>query len=748
MRGRNNRYSPGLAILSAREIDRRCKESMTARCCLFLWCLLPALPWGTAAQSPARHETRADVVRQAVMEQRTAERLAEARTVFGPASAKVAANEADSLVLAAFFRATGGTDWVDNSRWLSGPVADWFGVTLDAAGRVTHLVLRENGLVGSLPDTLGQLAALEVLHVPGNGLSRAIPASLARLAMLKELSLWGNRLTGAIPPELGGLSELEQLLLYNNALAGPIPPELGRLQSLRRLWLDFNRLFGQIPPQLLDLAELTEFFVDGNNLSGSLPEGLPRLEKVISFFAGGNQIEGPVPVDLWQMPALENLSLAGNRHTGPVPEEMTDAAGLTRVLLSGNRFTGNVPAEVPRLRSLTTLDLSGNLLAGPIPESVGFVENLKFLNLSGNNLDGEIPSSLGNLAILVELDLADNQLEGALPGSLGRLSRMERIDLSRNRLSGELGALLGLQRLRQVRLRGNRFSGELPAAFAFMPALEVLDLGDNALEGSPEVLFGRRTSFAHVALDGNALGGTLPQTITLSSRLRTLRVQHNDIEDLPDLSGLPLLDSVNAARNRLTFEDIEPSLARPMAEFLYAPQDSVDTFLSRTDTHVRFHVAVGGSANMYRWFRNGELVQGATEQDLVIERSSDVAAYHCEITSSLVPGLVIASHPVDSDADPTGVEALPEVAGFAAHPNYPNPFAGHTTIAFRTANRTRVTITVYDALGRVVQVLQDGLLGPGSHAVRFDGSAMPAGLYLYRIVAGESEAKGSMVIYR
>ena len=62
-------------------------------------------------------------------------------------------------------------------------------------------MLRENGLVGSLPDASRQLSSLEVLHVPGTSMSSALPSTLGKLAALKELGLWGNRLAGAIPRE-------------------------------------------------------------------------------------------------------------------------------------------------------------------------------------------------------------------------------------------------------------------------------------------------------------------------------------------------------------------------------------------------------------------------------------------------------------------------------------------------------------------------------------------------------------------
>ena len=48
-----------------------------------------------------------------------------------------------------FYNATGGANWTDNTSWLSEmPVGEWYGVTTDATGRVTELVLRENQLTG------------------------------------------------------------------------------------------------------------------------------------------------------------------------------------------------------------------------------------------------------------------------------------------------------------------------------------------------------------------------------------------------------------------------------------------------------------------------------------------------------------------------------------------------------------------------------------------------------------------------
>ena len=47
-----------------------------------------------------------------------------------------------------------------------------------------------------------------------------------------------------------------------------------------------------------------------------------------------------------------------------------------------------------------------------------------------------------------------------------------------------------------------------------------------------------------------------------------------------------------------------------------------------------------------------------------------------------------------------------------------------------------VTLKVYDVLGREVETLVNERESSGSHAVRFDGSNLPSGVYLYRLEAG------------
>jgi hypothetical protein len=53
-----------------------------------------------------------------------------------------------------------------------------------------------------------------------------------------------------------------------------------------------------------------------------------------------------------------------------------------------------------------------------------------------------------------------------------------------------------------------------------------------------------------------------------------------------------------------------------------------------------------------------------------------------------------------------------------------------------------VTLTIFDALGRVVSVLVDEQRTTGLHEISFDASSLSSGIYFYRLEAGAfSETK-------
>ncbi|MEM1042881.1 MAG: malectin domain-containing carbohydrate-binding protein [Bacteroidota bacterium] len=95
-------------------------------------------------------------------------------------------------------------------------------------------------------------------------------------------------------------------------------------------------------------------------------------------------------------------------------------------------------------------------------------------------------------------------------------------------------------------------------------------------------------------------------------------------------------------------------------------------------------------------------------------------------------------------------EAGPEAAASAAVPvlAYPNPARGVATFGYALDEAAPVRLTVYDALGRRVGVLVDAWQEAGSHTARLDGSALPSGVYLWRLEAGTRTESGRLVLTR
>ena len=49
-----------------------------------------------------------------------------------------------------------------------------------------------------------------------------------------------------------------------------------------------------------------------------------------------------------------------------------------------------------------------------------------------------------------------------------------------------------------------------------------------------------------------------------------------------------------------------------------------------------------------------------------------------------------------------------------------------------------MTLTVHDLRGRRLATLADGAHGAGEHGARLDTSALPVGVYVLRLVAGDA----------
>ncbi len=102
-------------------------------------------------------------------------------------------------------------------------------------------------------------------------------------------------------------------------------------------------------------------------------------------------------------------------------------------------------------------------------------------------------------------------------------------------------------------------------------------------------------------------------------------------------------------------------------------------------------------------------------------------------------GTVHFSEPIQVSVLTTVQEQMP--SEFALNQNYPNPFNPTTTIEYALPADARVTLEVFDVLGRRIAELMNGQVAAGYHDVKFDASALASGMYFYRLNTVEGNGK-------
>jgi len=106
-------------------------------------------------------------------------------------------------------------------------------------------------------------------------------------------------------------------------------------------------------------------------------------------------------------------------------------------------------------------------------------------------------------------------------------------------------------------------------------------------------------------------------------------------------------------------------------------------------------------------------------------------------------------------SNPVGVdnrsETLPQ--RFALEQNFPNPFNPSTTIRYELPEEAMVNVTIYDMMGRQVSKLVSSRQTAGYRSTQWNatnnkGQPVSAGVYLYRIEAGDYRQTKKMILLK
>ncbi len=79
------------------------------------------------------------------------------------------------------------------------------------------------------------------------------------------------------------------------------------------------------------------------------------------------------------------------------------------------------------------------------------------------------------------------------------------------------------------------------------------------------------------------------------------------------------------------------------------------------------------------------------------------------------------------------LEEEPLPASFTLQQAYPNPFRNRTTISYSMQQPEPVRVALYDALGRIVKSIDEGMRPAGTYELLIDANDLPAGTYFYEV---------------
>ena len=449
---------------------------------------------------------------------------------------------------------------------------------------------------------------------------------------------------------------------------------------------------------------------------------------------------------------------------------------VVRIDLGFNQLAGHIPEEIGSLDSLSFLNLSGDTIFS-LPQSFGNLSTLdtlaffyaaidslpdSFSNLTDLNLFDfsftqirYLPEQFGNLTQLKELNGYDADLY-TLPASIGNIIGLENIYLTFNKISNLPPEIFNCINLKCLHLNANRIS-EIPEEIENLTQLTELILGANRLTELPAGIFtltGLKTlNFAANELIeipsaiGNLLNledfqffknkfTSIPAEIENCVKLNFIYGYSNKLNELPScLLNLPNIGTLFLAMNALTFEDIEPLVS--ITGFKYYDQDSIGQSLDTTlalGSSFRLEVLTGGAHNQYQWFKNGELVSGATNPflDFEILTFADSGSYHCEVTNTLATELTLYSKiNILHIADDLGIsnpndETVNQITIF------PNPAKDLTNVSF-TGNiaQQNIEMRICDLNGK----LMANRFTNGVNPAEIDISGLMPGAYFVQLLS-------------
>lgn len=312
----------------------------------------------------------------------------------------------DSTALVALYNNTLGSNWNNNTNWLSGDLNTWYGVTVEG-NRVTKLNLSGNNLDGTLPGALDSLAYIRQIDLSQNNLRGAITGYMG-WHNLDSVDFSGN--------------EFDTLINVNSPQASLIDFSNNRLD-----FEDLKPLYGGIVGQLTLFPQ--KLYLPADTVVNQGESIMPSVDiqgtgNHFQWYKGSTALSG----DTLNTLVLNNIQATneGMYHCTVTNSDtlftgksiMSDTLRLRQSSLAVDRESLRDLYEMAGGDQWTTVvwdttqtDLR-NWDTNDDQDIVIQNSHVVAVNLPGNNLNGIVPKSIKNIRNLRRIDISDNNIYG------------------------------------------------------------------------------------------------------------------------------------------------------------------------------------------------------------------------------------------------------------------------------------------------------------------------------------------------
>ncbi|KAK4843652.1 hypothetical protein QYF36_011079 [Acer negundo] len=198
--------------------------------------------------------------------------------------------------------------------------------------------------------------------------------------------------------------------------------------------------------------------------------------------------------------------------------------------------------------------------ASIIANEGGDVLSLLDPKLEGNADAEELHDSNDKLSnwVSTTTDLSENYFSGDIAASFGRFPALKMLNLAENNLDGSLPSFLSNLRLKsimQIELYDNQLSCELPESLVNLTTLLNFDVSQNNLTGNLSQNIASM-SFKSLNLNDNHFTGKIPETLALNPNMVQLKLFNNSFgQKLPEnLGKFSDLEDFDVSTNDFTIE--------------------------------------------------------------------------------------------------------------------------------------------------------------------------------------------------